>query len=247
VVLAGSGDNPQTKVLAGGDLLSLGTSFVDMVATSGQTDPRGSFNAMYDGLGRPFMFGCRTNGALVWDRVRALHGKAKKDYTASEIALSSTPVGSTIVLWQPETESFPLSPSGDLWRAQAQDYAADEAGIVDSSLALVYLGSKEYSASSTEPMSLTGGPSGSPAIVARVAAIFDRPVRVLAAAGAAAGAACAGIFALKGAGPEFDAAVSQCADSGKVVEPDKAAARALRAPGGYFERLQDAFKKYPPK
>jgi xylulokinase len=32
-IVAGSGDNPQSKVLAGGDLLSLGTSFVYMIST----------------------------------------------------------------------------------------------------------------------------------------------------------------------------------------------------------------------
>ena len=57
-VIAGSGDNPQAKVPVAGDLLSLGTSFVNMVSTDGDTlDPEGFANAMYDGINRPFMFG----------------------------------------------------------------------------------------------------------------------------------------------------------------------------------------------
>ena len=81
VVVAGSGDNPQAKVPVAGDLLSLGTSFVNMVSTDGDTlDPEGFANAMYDGINRPFMFGCRTNGAMVWDAVRANYGFAKEEY-----------------------------------------------------------------------------------------------------------------------------------------------------------------------
>ena len=57
-IIAGSGDNPQAKVPVAGDLLSLGTSFVNMVSTDGDTlDPEGFANAMYDGINRPFMFG----------------------------------------------------------------------------------------------------------------------------------------------------------------------------------------------
>ena len=59
-VIAGSGDNPQAKTLVAGDLLSLGTSFVNMVSTDGDVhDMSGTANAMYDGIGRPFMFGCK--------------------------------------------------------------------------------------------------------------------------------------------------------------------------------------------
>ena len=64
-VLIGSGDNPQSKVLTDTTLLSLGSSFVIMTDNSELTkDRRGYANAMYDGLDRPFIFGCRTNGAL---------------------------------------------------------------------------------------------------------------------------------------------------------------------------------------
>ncbi|MBW2086431.1 MAG: hypothetical protein JRI54_10475 [Deltaproteobacteria bacterium] len=59
-IAAGSGDNPQTKVLVKGNLLSLGTSLVNMVATDGKTlDMNGFANAMYDGVARPSFFGSR--------------------------------------------------------------------------------------------------------------------------------------------------------------------------------------------
>ena len=74
-IVAGSGDNPQSKVLAEGTLLSLGTSFVIM--TEGK-DPTVRANAMYDGLGRPFLFGCRTNGALSWEAVRKARARLRR-------------------------------------------------------------------------------------------------------------------------------------------------------------------------
>jgi xylulokinase len=93
-IIAGSGDNPQAKVPVAGDLLSLGTSFVNMVSTDGDTlDPEGFANAMYDGIGRPFMFGCRTNGAMVWDAVRNDYGLAKEEYEPAEAALQDISPG----------------------------------------------------------------------------------------------------------------------------------------------------------
>ena len=90
-ILAGSGDNPQSKVLVTGNLLSLGSSFVNMTATDGKhMDMSGASNAMFDGIGRPFMFSCRTNGALVWDQLRALHGLNKEEYEPAEKALRET-------------------------------------------------------------------------------------------------------------------------------------------------------------
>lgn len=245
VVLAGSGDNPQTKVLADGDLLSLGTSFVAMVATDGRPAADAAFNSMYDGLGRPFAFGCRTNGALVWDRILLKHGRDRKDYKNNDAVLARIPVGTKLSIWQPETESFPLSRACDISReGSGNDFETDWAGIVDSSLSLVYLYSNALSSGSKEPLSLTGGPSGSAPILERVAAIWGRPVRPLAAAGASAGAACAGIFALTGDCAEYRAALDSCVEPGRTVEPDAAAAAKLRAPGGYFEKLADAFQRF---
>ena len=78
----GSGDNPQTKVLYKGDILSLGTSFVYMLNIDENTrDFSGVSNAMYDGIGNPFMIFCRTNGAMVWDEIMNLYHKNYKDIT----------------------------------------------------------------------------------------------------------------------------------------------------------------------
>ena len=89
-VAVGSGDNPQTKVLVKGDLLSLGTSFVNMISTDGKTlDLDGYANGMYDGLGRPFMFGCRTNGAMVWDGIRGMHGLGGDDFGPADDSLAA--------------------------------------------------------------------------------------------------------------------------------------------------------------
>ena len=160
-VVAGSGDNPQAKVMVEGDLLSLGTSFVFMVATDGQTvDLSGLANAMYDGLGQPFMFGCRTNGALVWDGVRAKYGFAKDDYAPGEAALHSTPPGRYLVFWQPKNESFP--PSGSFPLTQLAygpgDFASHYAGVIESSLAAVYMHSRGSRSPASGPCTLPAGP-----------------------------------------------------------------------------------------
>ena len=197
-IVAGSGDNPQAKVLVDGDLLSLGTSFVFMVATDGQTvDLDGMANAMYDGLGRPFMFGCRTNGALVWDAVRAQYGYQKDEYGPGEAALQATPPGSCLVFDQPKPESFP--PSGIVPRTHiapaASSFASDYAGVIESSLAAVYVHSRGFMRPSTQPLFVTGGASSSPEILRRVAAIWNRPVVAVDKAGPALGAALAGASA----------------------------------------------------
>jgi len=241
VVFAGSGDNPQTKVLAEGDLLSLGTSFVTMVSTNGAVDPAGAFNAMYDGLGRPFVFGCRTNGALVWDRVRAEHGLAKNEYAPADSSLAGNAPGSCLALWQPDTESYPRSKAFPLTRpgGEKPSLAFDFAGVIDSSLALVYLGSGDFSAHSEAPLCVTGGPTGAKAILARIAAIWNRPGKPIGKAGASVGAACAAAVGLGAARNVIDA----CLGSAPVVMPDAARAQALRTPGGYFDKLKEAFKR----
>ncbi len=79
--------------------------------------PHISANAMYDGLGRPFMFGCRTNGALALETLRVRAGLAPDDFAAAEAALASVPVGgfpgSPVRIFQPDNESFPASGSID--------------------------------------------------------------------------------------------------------------------------------------
>ncbi len=191
-VVVGSGDNPQTKVLIDGALLSLGTSFVMMASTQGAVDLSGSANAMYDGLGRPFCFGCRTNGALVWDRIRTQYGLSLTDFAACDQALATVKPGTALRVWQPDTESFPLSPALELSRNDNLpiDFAHDYAGLVDSALALV----RHFSASfapQTKTLYLSGGPSANKYIVQRVADIWNCPVVVIGRAGAALGTAVA--------------------------------------------------------
>jgi xylulokinase len=265
VIVAGSGDNPQTKVLSTGDLLSLGTSFVLM--TEGW-EPRLGANAMYDGLGRPFLFGCRTNGALAWERVRRDHGLAGDDYAASELALATTEPGSVLRVLQSEVESFPLSPRIDLGRRE--DFGGDYAGAVDSSLGLLWLGAKAFAYGNSSPghpgdanasamdtakslsqgspgpspageMSITGGAAMSDGVLRRVAAIWERPVARIGRAGAAAGAAVAAATALV---PESDRAeyaaqaAAAVSERGQPIEPERRALKAYHGEGGYLFALE---------
>ena len=79
IVGIGSGDNPETKVLYKGDILSLGTSFVYMLnINENSRDYSGVSNAMYDGIGNPFMIFCRTNGAMVWDEIMKTYDRNYK-------------------------------------------------------------------------------------------------------------------------------------------------------------------------
>lgn len=259
-IIVGSGDNPQTKVLADGELLSLGTSFVLMVSTlSGVVDARGWANAMYDGLGRSFCIGCRTNGALVWDRTRSLYGLASTDFAACDRALESVAAGSGLRFWQPELESFPLSAACELRRFDQApvDFAHDYSAVVDSALGLVYLASRSFAPRGEDrdmekgSLALAGGPSSNPSIVKRVAAVWKRPVRVLGRAGAALGCAIAAAVAIT---PEDrrelllhdlrHAALADCA----VVEPSPVLVEAYHGRGaahsGYLQRLWEAFQPF---
>ena len=206
-VIAGSGDNPQAKVPIAGDLLSLGTSFVNMVSTDGDTlDPEGFANAMYDGINRPFMFGCRTNGAMVWDVVRNNYGLAKEEYAPAEAALKQVAPGEFMTFWQPKTESFPVSSAYELIRAiGAPTLAEDYTGIIETSLAAVYVYSAVFTKQTQAPLFVTGGATDSPEIMRRVAGIWNRPTLPVEKGGAALGAAVAGVKALQDAANEsFD-------------------------------------------
>jgi xylulokinase len=196
----GSGDNPQTKVLIAGSLLSLGTGFVNMVETDGQTlDMKGYTNAMYDAFDRPFMFGCRANGALRWDNVRTMHGFRKQDYKPAEQALRNTPPGNhgRMFLWHADNESFPLSGSFDAVRVgyDEPEFASDYAGIIESCLASVYLHSK-YFMTPGKTIYVASGPAASTEIMRRVAAIWNRKAIPIEKGGAALGAAVSGAYAL---------------------------------------------------
>ena len=243
LIVAGSGDNPQSKVPVSGDLLSLGSSFVFMVATDGKTMDRTSAAcAMYDGVGRPFMFGCRTNGTLVWDQLRARYGLHKEDHAPAEAALKQAPVGQNLAFWQPRDESFPSSGKFGLVRinVHSPSLASDYAGIIESSLAAVYYHSRGFSRSTGEPLHITGGAAGSPGIMRRIAAIWNRPVIVTGKGGAAFGAAVAGISAyLKSSGEKFnieDYSAAVMSES-KVFQPSTEDVTAFHHPGGYLEKF----------
>lgn len=246
-VMAGSGDNPQTKVLVSGSLLSLGSSFVFMVDTDGRTlDREGYANGMYDGLGRPFLFGCRTNGAMVWDRVRTAAGSAKSDYAAAERALATTPPGSVLFLWQPFAESFPVSPAFEAKRVGYTESSLekDYPGIVDSTLAALYLYSRGFTPESGSPIYITGGPAESREILRRVAALWKRQVIPIGSVGAALGAAVAGAFGAERAeGRELDAEElrRRVLPRGEAIEPRESDLAAYHGEGGYLARLAEAY------
>ena len=255
LIAAGSGDNPQSKVLISGDLLSLGSSFVNMVATDGKTlDMSGAACAMYDGVGRPFLFGCRTNGALVWDQVRALYGMSKEDYAPAEASLRQTPLGQNLVFWQPRNESFPLSGKFELVRRYdtAPTMGKDYAGIIESSLAAVYYHSLNFSAGSGAPLYVVGGAVSSLGIMRRVAAIWKRPVVATDKGGAALGAAVAGASAyFKSENEQFNVEEISGAvlTRGDTITPEPEDIAAFHRAGGYLDRFAAAesalLKKYP--
>lgn len=254
LVAAGSGDNPQSKVLVDGDLLSLGSSFVFMVSTDGKSrDMTGGACAMFDGIGRPFMFGCRTNGALVWDALRTQYGMDKDEYAPAEKALQTMP-GQNLVFWQPRNESFP--PSGIFKLVRIGDYtgslASDYPGLVESSLAAVYYHSRDFSKPIKAPLYVTGGAINSPGIICRVAAIWNRPVALMGKGGAALGAAVAGVSAFaKSTGEKFNVEDFSAAvlPRGDTIEPIKENVAAFHSSGGYLDRFAEEearlIEKYP--
>jgi xylulokinase len=199
------------------------------------------------------MFGCRTNGALVWDRVRALYEIGKDDYAPAEAALRSATLGQSLVLWQPREESFPASGSFDLKRVDGQPgLETDYPGIVESGLAAVYVHSREFAPRNTTPLYIMGGAAGSPGIVRRVAAIWDRPVVVTGKAGAALGAAVAGVSALfKSEGHGFDTEEFSAAlvRRGEVTGPVPEDVAEFHRSGGYLDRFTEAearlLRQYP--
>ena len=257
-VIAGSGDNPQSKVPVAGDLLSLGTSFVNMVSTDGDAlDPEGFANAMYDGINRPFMFGCRTNGAMVWDAVRSHYGLAKEEYAPAEAALQTVKPGQFMTFWQPRAESFPVSGAFALIRSGAQStLAEDYTGIIETSLAAVYTYSAVFTKQTREPLFVTGGATDSPEIMRRVAGIWNRPTLPVEKGGAALGAAVAGVKALFDADTDigtesfdveaFSAAVLK---RGESIEPNPTDVAAYHGKGKYLQQFRERYEqitaKYP--
>ncbi|MXZ00753.1 xylulose kinase [Candidatus Poribacteria bacterium] len=247
-VIAGSGDNPQAKVPVAGDLLSLGTSFVNMVSTDGDTlDPEGFANAMYDGINRPFMFGCRTNGAMVWDAVRNRYGLSKEEYVPAEAALAQVAPGQFMTFWQPKTESFPVSGAYDLIRSVGQPtLAEDYTGIIETSLAAVYTYSAVFTKQTQAPLFVTGGATDSPEIMRRVAGIWNRPTLPVEKGGAALGAAVAGVKALHDAANEhfdIEAFSASVLKRGEPIQPLPEDVEAYHGAGKYLERFREKYEQ----
>ena len=251
-VIAGSGDNPQAKVPVAGDLLSLGTSFVNMVSTDGDTlDPEGFANAMYDGINRPFMFGCRTNGAMVWDAVRANHGIAKEEYAPAEAALMEVAPGQFMTFWQPKTESLPVSGAFDLIRTEPKrTLAGDYTGIIETSLAALYIYSAVFTKQTQAPLFVTGGATDSPGIMRRVAGIWNRPILPVEKGGAALGAAVAGVKALYNADPnaetesfDIEAFSASVLKRGEPIQPNPEDVTAYHGEGKYLQRFREKYEQ----
>ena len=196
IVGIGSGDNPETKVLYKGDILSLGTSFVYMLnIDENERDFSGVSNAMYDGIGNPFMIFCRTNGAMLWDSIMNLYGKNYKDITDS---LKENINNLPLMLWQKENESVPISKSFDIKRYyEKANFDSDYKGVVLSSLSLIAEYSKKFNFSKKADLSVTGGPAKDIEILKIIANIWQCEVKILPSGGASLGASIAAILLLK--------------------------------------------------
>ena len=195
IVGIGSGDNPETKVLYKGDILSLGTSFVYMLnIDENERDLSGVSNAMYDGIGNPFMIFCRTNGAMLWDAIMNNYNKNYKDIT---ISLKENINNLPLMLWQKENESVPISKSFEIKRYyEKANFDCDYKGIVLSSLSLIAEYSKKFNSSKKADLSVTGGPTKDIEILKIIANIWQCEVKILPSGGASLGAAISAILLL---------------------------------------------------
>ena len=247
LITIGSGDNPQSKVMTSGGLFSLGSSFVYMVdATEPTIDSRGYANSMYDGIGRPFVFACRTNGAMVWDRTRAAFGA---DLTRADRALETVQPGSSVAIWQPYTESYPVSPviPNREIESRTGEFETLYSAVVDSALALSWYYARGFD-SGNGPLAVTGGPAHSAPILRRIASIWQRPVYTIGDAGAAAGSAVSAWLAYcdhKESATDPDELRIALLPRSKQVSPDPELVLQYHGTTdspGYVERLIEVFR-----
>lgn len=217
IVGIGSGDNPETKVLYKGDILSLGTSFVYMLnIEETKRDYSGVSNAMYDGIGNPFMIFCRTNGAMLWDAIMNDYDKNYKDISDS---LKENIENMPLMLWQKENESVPISKSFDIKRYYDKaSFDNDYKGIVLSSLSLIASYSKKFNSSKKADLSVTGGPAKDIEILKIIANIWQCPIKILPSGGASLGASISAILLLK-ENIDLDEVRDALRDK-KIIEPD---------------------------
>ncbi len=181
----GTGDNPATKVISQGDLLSLGTSFVYMKNTSeSDRDYSGVSNAMYDGLDNPFTILCRTNGAMIWDKISDIYSKDYKDFHDALVAQRGK---YPLSIWQIEKESVPLSQPVE--RENLGNFDEDCKALTLSNLALIEQYTSSIFSENTVELSVTGGPTKDEDIVQIIAELWNCPVHILPTVGASLGAA----------------------------------------------------------
>ena len=156
-----------------------------------------------------------------------------------------------MTFWQPKTESFPVSGAFALIRATAQStLAEDYTGIIETSLAAVYIYSAVFTKQTQDPLFVTGGATESPEIMRRVAGIWNRPTLPVEKGGAALGAAVAGVKAL------FDADSGMEAESfdveafsasvlkrGASIAPNPADVAAYHGEGNYLQQFQEKYEQ----
>jgi sugar (pentulose or hexulose) kinase len=178
----------------------------------------------------------------------------KDDYQPAEAALQRTLLGKHLMFCQPRAESFPPSGSFDMVKVGniIPGLENDYTGIIESSLAAVYYHSKSFSTAGDSPLHVMGGATGSPGIMRRVAAIWNRPVIVTEKAGAALGAAVAGVSALlkiEDKSIDIEQLCRVLVRRSEVIHPVPADVAAFHHPGGYLDRFaieeEKILKKHP--
>ena len=221
IVGIGSGDNPQTKVLYKGDILSLGTSFVYMLDIDENTrDYSGAANNMYDGIDNPFIILCRTNGGIVLDEIMNSYDRTYKE---AEKSLEKNADNLPIMLWQKEYESAPISKAFPIKRYyETPSFDDDYKGIVLSSLGLLEIYLSKFTHKNRDDnkidLAVTGGASNNKEIVKIIANIWESPIKILPSAGASLGAALSALLLLKKQVSLDD--IRESLIDNNIIEPD---------------------------
>ena len=159
--------------------------------------------------------------------------------------------GQFMTFWQPKTESFPVSGAFELIRADAQPtLAEDYTGIIETSLAAVYVYSAVFTKQTQTPLFVTGGATDSPEIMRRVAGIWNRPTLPVEKGGAALGAAVAGVKALYDADPDtenepfdIEAFSASVLKRGEPIQPHREDVAAYHGEGKYLQRFREKYEQ----
>ena len=149
-----------------------------------------------------------------------------------------------MTFWQPNTESFPPSGSFDLTRTFPHTDAwlgLDYSGVIESSLAAVYVHSEQFTGTGDAPLYITGGATHSPEIMRRAAAIWNREIIPIEKGGPALGAVVAGVHAYcKSQNEPFDLeGFSQSVQKRRApITPLPEDVSAYHSPGKYLDRFR---------